>query len=70
MTAVQGSVGSARRDPTRLSGTDRFKPVAMPSLDYTDEVARETAPLYERVKTVIRPSSGRSWRLTSRRSTT
>ena len=53
MTLVQGSVGSARRDQTRLSGTDRFKPVAMPSLDYTDEVARETAPLYERVKTVI-----------------
>ena len=53
MTAVQGSVGSARREPTRLSGTDRFKPVAMPSLDYTDEVARETAHLYERVKTVI-----------------
>lgn len=31
----------------------RFAPVAMPSLEYTDAVAAETAHLYERVKTVI-----------------
>ncbi|MFC7052752.1 quinolinate synthase NadA [Hansschlegelia quercus] len=31
----------------------RFPPVAMPSLEYTPEVAAATAHLYERVKTVI-----------------
>jgi quinolinate synthase len=31
----------------------RFAPLPMPSLDYTDAVAAETAHLYERVKTVI-----------------
>jgi quinolinate synthase len=31
----------------------RFPEVPMPSLEYTDEVARETAHLYERVKSVI-----------------
>src|SRR5450432_4264766 len=35
------------------SGADRFPSVPMPSLEYTDEVARETAHLYERVKEVI-----------------
>jgi len=35
---------------TRRSGNDEL---AMPSLEYTDEVARETAHLYERVKSVI-----------------
>ena len=32
---------------------DRFPIVAMPPLDYTDKVARETAHLYERVRDVI-----------------
>lgn len=31
----------------------RFEPLPMPSLEYTDAVAAETAHLYERVKTVI-----------------
>src|SRR5665213_4509310 len=35
------------------SGADRFPSIPMPSLEYTDEVARETAHLYERVKNVI-----------------
>ena len=36
-------------EPTR----PRFQPLPMPPLDFTDAVARETAHLYERVKTVI-----------------
>ncbi|HEY5081857.1 MAG TPA: quinolinate synthase NadA [Bauldia sp.] len=35
------------------SARDRFPSMPMPSLEYTDEVARETAHLYERVKEVI-----------------
>jgi quinolinate synthase len=38
---------------SRRAARDRFRSVPVPSLEYTDEVARETAPLYERVKTVI-----------------
>jgi quinolinate synthase len=53
MTEVQGTTSKERRVATRLSGADRFAPVAMPELEYTDEVARETAHLYERVKSVI-----------------
>ena len=53
MTEVQVSTSRERRDTVRLSGSGRFPPVAMPSLEYTDEVARETAHLYERVKDVI-----------------
>ena len=37
----------------RKATADRFPAVAMPSLEYTDEVARETAHLYERVKNVV-----------------
>jgi len=53
MTEVQVTPGKARGDAGRLSDRGRFPPVAMPSLEYTDEVARETAHLYERVKDVI-----------------
>jgi quinolinate synthase len=42
-----------RRDATRLTGVERFPALETPSLEYTDEVARETAHLYERVKAVI-----------------
>jgi len=37
----------------RKTGASRFPAIEMPSLEYTDAVARETAHLYERVKTVI-----------------
>ena len=53
MTEVQASTSRERRDVERLVDSGRFPPVAMPSLDYTDEVARETAHLYARVKDVI-----------------
>ncbi len=53
MTEVQVRTSRERRDAVRLSGSGRFPPVAMPSLEYTDDVARETAHLYERVKDVI-----------------
>jgi len=53
MTEVQVTSSQERRDAGRLSGSGRFPPVAMPSLDYTDAVARQTAHLYERVKDVI-----------------
>ena len=48
MLTVPQAERSARR-----SAPDRFRAVEMPSLEYTDEVARETARLYERVKDVI-----------------
>jgi quinolinate synthase len=41
------------RDEARRARPARFPVLPMPALDYTDEVARETAPLYQRVKTVI-----------------
>ena len=53
MTEVQGNTSRERRAATRLAKAGRFAPVAMPDLEYTDEVARETAHLYERVKAVI-----------------
>ena len=53
MTEVQGLTSRERRAATRLAGADKFGPVPMPDLEYTDEVARETAHLYERVKDVI-----------------
>jgi len=37
----------------KIARAPRFEPLPMPSLDYTDAVAAETAHLYERVKTVI-----------------
>jgi quinolinate synthase len=55
MTDVQGATitRKARREATRISGAGRLAELPMPSLEYTDAVARETAHLYERVKTVI-----------------
>jgi quinolinate synthase len=47
LTVQQTELKSAR------SARDRFPSMPMPSLEYTDEVARETAHLYERVKEVI-----------------
>lgn len=51
MTEALATPSRDRRDATRLA--DRFEPVEMPSLEYTDEVAAETAHLYEKVKDVI-----------------
>ncbi|CAN5188171.1 quinolinate synthase NadA [soil metagenome] len=42
----------ARRETTR-SARPRFEPLPMPSLEYTDAVAAETAHLYERVQRVV-----------------
>ena len=53
MSAVAEVSWRERRDATRLASRSRFVELPMPPLDYTDEVARETAHLYERVKTVI-----------------
>src|SRR5688572_9391622 len=53
MSAVAEVTRRERRDATRLASKSRFVELPMPPLDYTDEVARETAHLYERVKTVI-----------------
>jgi quinolinate synthase len=39
--------------PAKAGRGQRFPELPMPSLEYTDEVARETAHLYERVKSVI-----------------
>jgi quinolinate synthase len=38
---------------SQRKGKPDFEPLPMPSLEYTDEVARETAHLYERVRDVI-----------------
>lgn len=38
---------------TKTSRGQRFPELPMPSLEYSDEIARETAQLYERVKEVI-----------------
>ena len=53
MSEVQGTTSGDRRAATRLGKGGKFPPVAMPDLEYTDAVARETAHLYERVKHVI-----------------
>ena len=42
-----------QRLPPRQQARPRLAELPMPSLEYTDEVARETAHLYERVKSVI-----------------
>ena len=47
----------------------RFGALPMPSLEWNAEVERDTAHLYERIKTSCRRSSGRSSRHTSARST-
>ncbi|MCB1489681.1 MAG: quinolinate synthase NadA, partial [Bauldia sp.] len=52
MTEVQTTSNSKeRRNASRLA--DKFERVEMPSLEYTDAVARETEPLYQKVKDVI-----------------
>ena len=50
MAALQQATREER--PVRAARRE-LAPVEMPSLDYTDAVASETAPLYERVKDVI-----------------
>ena len=42
-----------RQSKANPAAEDRFAPLPMPALDYTDAVAAETAHLYDRVKTVI-----------------
>jgi len=39
--------------PGRASAASRFPTVPMPSLDWNEDVARETAHLYERIKAVV-----------------
>jgi len=39
--------------PAAASASRRYPPVAMPSLDWNEDVARETAHLYDRIKTVV-----------------
>jgi len=51
MTEIQTTTSKERRTASRLA--DKFQPVEMPSLEYTDAVARETEPLYQKVKDVI-----------------
>ncbi len=52
MTMLEATPDIARK-VLKPSVNPRFAPLPMPSLDYTDAVAAETAHLYERVKTVI-----------------
>ncbi len=47
-----GAAGFAT-DAARPSAAERFGVLPMPSLDYTPEVAAETAPLYEKVRHVV-----------------
>ena len=51
MSAFPGMAESEGRQRSLVSR--RLTPVQMPSLAYTDAVARETAPLYQRVRDVI-----------------
>jgi quinolinate synthase len=53
MTTMLESTPAVARRTMRPAADPRFAPLPMPSLDYTDAVAAETAHLYERVKTVI-----------------
>jgi len=53
MTEVQSMSRSAGKGGGRAASTAALKELPMPALDYTEAVARETAHLYERVKTVI-----------------
>jgi len=53
MTTILETVQGRARRTARPATDPRFAPIPMPSLDYTDAVAAETANLYERVKTVI-----------------
>jgi quinolinate synthase len=53
MTTVLEGIQAKERKVMRPAKESRFAPLEMPSLDYTDAVAAETAHLYERVKSVI-----------------
>ena len=53
MTEVQALSRKELPDVARRAPAAVLAELPMPSLDYTDAVARETAHLYERVKTVI-----------------
>jgi quinolinate synthase len=53
MTTMLESTPAVARRTMRPAADPRFAPLPMPSLEYTDAVAAETAHLYERVKTVI-----------------
>ena len=47
-STVEATVNSGESD--RATAAERFGIVEMPPLEFTDQVAKETAPLYERVK--------------------
>ena len=51
MMTAQTATDFAKRAPSKAAQERGILP--MPPLDYTDEVARETAPIYEQVKHVI-----------------
>ena len=51
MMTAQTATDFAKRAPSKATQERGILP--MPPLDYTDEVARETAPIYEQVKHVI-----------------
>jgi quinolinate synthase len=53
MTTMLEATPDIARKVLKPAVNPRFAPLPMPSLDYTDAVAAETAHLYERVKTVI-----------------
>lgn len=48
-------LSAAKLLPTTLAPAPRLAPLPMPNLAWTPEVERETAPLYEKVKSVIPP---------------
>ncbi len=53
MTTLSLEARTAAREARRPGIRSRFAELPMPSLEFTEEVARETAHLYERVKEVI-----------------
>lgn len=55
-SAFGGSIFGAKNvtaTPKAVSGAHRFGALPPPSLDWNEDVARETAHLYERIKTVV-----------------
>ena len=54
---VIAAFGPSREGPPATRGgataARKYPVVAMPSLDWNEDVARETAHLYERIKTVV-----------------
>ncbi len=50
MTNISVETPNSKASSGAPSAAERFGVVDMPSLEYTEEVARETAPLYEKVK--------------------